>query len=490
MSRVQNTGLRRLVVIFLAGLMCGALAGSGLAQETPNGVLDAAQLLAAGNASMDSGNLADAARNYVQLLDQYPAAAEAYQVHANMGTICTAASEADLDAVEAALPPVDKLNNFDSKFLVGCVYYGRYLRARDDGNLEKARSYFTKTCDVAWAMMWDHPYDLRQTTVVEKVFQMGRELGSAETDVVLAKLMQATTELGSCPATWPAAALLKDQIPAFDSFTAPEDKFDVCEFYRAWAEQAKELGDAQEVRDYYAKARDAAWTLMWAYPENPAQIRSVQTYLESVRSLDPESALMAVALLETKLDEQPPSMTAWAAHFALPALFHELVPDPSQRVDHFTTLLTQRDEPFLTKGLSDPSVKPVYKAWIQYAIGLACQMTQQYDQAKLQYETVIAEYPQGLEPVAAADFGQAWVTSIQNPGDPTKGVAAFDGYIDRHPAGPYTDWALLKIGDIHLEAGNTDAAKTVYEQVIQKYPDYEDIITEATTRLTKCSDGS
>jgi len=476
------------IVLLAVSLTCGLVSARAHAEEGAGDPASSAELLATADAQMEAGDVAGAAQNYVQLLNQHPEAPEVHQVHANMGAICNEATEAELDAVEAALPTLDTLSCFDSKFLIGCFHYGRYLRARDVGDTESARGHFEKTCQAAWNVMWDHPDKVTHATVVEKVFGMAQELGQTETDAVVARLMQAVTELGSCPATWSAKAVLREDPPTLDSFTAAEDKFAVCEFYQAWAEQAKELGEAPEVAEYYTKARDAAWTLMWEYPSHAAQICTVQTYLESAQGLGEAAGKAAAAQLQAALDSAAPSMTAWAGRFALSALFPQFADGAAGLPDQYAALLAQRDAPFITETLGDPGVALLDKAWIEYAIGLLLQKTKQYDAAKARYTTVLEKYPSFLEPVAAADFGLAWITCMENSGEVSARVAALQGYIDRHPAGPYADWALLKIGDVYRESGDPDAAKAVYEQVIDKYPEFDDVILAAQNGLAKCSD--
>jgi hypothetical protein len=429
---------------------------------------DAGSLLYEAEVLREASTPADAIRAYILILDKFPDSPQAKVADDRIAYLLGGRTEAELDAIEAALPPVEDLTDVDGITAIGQFYF---KRAQDAGeaNPEQAGKYLQLIYDIAWDVFTDDLDDDYKSTLLMGYLFAADALGKGtETRAAL------SAHADKIPPSFTSWIIKKDvdgeELP-FEFMTTDKGRESLRKYY---FEKAEEQPNPAAVAAYYMNARDASLSMLFNQPRNVPVLDHTRYYLEAADALGPQAHAEAVAQVEKWIANEPPSIMRWVTRYEL-AMF--LVRFAANGVEahagfrHFETMVDEAEAGVVEAAINDSNIDENVRGLLVCMWGHAFAGTNRIRDAENCYNWVLTFFTNETHAGSSAAYSLALMEQRKHSDDAAVGIAALEEFVREHPGSTYSAEALMAVADAQLRSKDEALATETLARIEREYWD-------------------
>ena len=398
-----------------------------------------------------SGNIAEAAQGYFQVLDRYPDAYEAHLAAAELRETlgdgaagATAAREMATMAEQASAPARKAACEAVLSALGG------------DGEMESLLA------DTAVSAMRAYPNAPESYDFPGYLMASGNEDSQAAAKRI-------TADLPGTLAAWRCAALLTGAEPPLEELASAEARYGLV---RAQSDRAKGRVACDDAKAAGRLVLSVSRRSFWDFPQSAVQARIAPLYADALKELPRAERAPEVMGLMREVNAAPTGVAAWMVRGVL---YDEMVSGAHAWGEASFQKANQMDlaaHGALDGAMADQATDPRDKARIAYYQGLAYfnngwehSAVRCFDEA-LTYpcSDVIREYALYARAYALASIG--WYTTGMDAA-----VEAYQAQLAAHPHGEMAAQALLQLARIYYHFEDYDSGNVFAEEVLRGKPD-------------------
>jgi hypothetical protein len=403
---------------------------------------------------------------YIALIDEHPSSAQARAADSRANYVMKLLDAAELDALEAALPPPEDLKSLNSLVVVGQyhVLRAKQLAASDPAG---AARHVGTVYDMAWRAFEEDLDDHYKKTILEEYLLAADMLGKgAETRRAL------SAHADTLPWTF-ARWLIKAEIdgaePAANVVTSQQGLESIRKYYLLKGRQA---ADPEVASAYYAKCRDLAEFLLSTQPLDVPRFDLAHVYLEAADALGPEAASKAVAHVEAYIESEPLSIMRWIVRYELGIYLVRAGASAAETragFAHFEKILVEADTGIVEAVIRDTSYDVEIRGLLACVWGHAFAGTNRVEEASLFYDWVLQYCTPETHPGASAGYAKAVAFERQHADDPAACTAVYEEFVRDHPSSFYGPEALMRVADTQQKLGDAEGALATLARVKREY---------------------
>lgn len=452
-KRVQVASLRSVAEVFAQMTLA-----AGPEQEDA----DAGIHLMEADTCRESASVPEAVRAYILVLDKHPDTPQAKVADERFNSLLGGRTEAEMDAIETALPALEELTDVDGITAIAQFYFKRATEAAEK-NPEQAGRYFKTIYEIAWPVFEDNLDDSYKTTLLDGYLQVADILEKGkETRAALTKLAD---NLPPCFTSWLIRAEVMGKEPPFEFVGTEQGQAAVRKYY---IDKAKDAKEPEVAAAYYAKCRDVSWQMFMQQPSETPKLDDVLNYLRAAKALGESEHSAAMESVEKWIEMEPLSIKRWIARYEL-AMFMTEYPaseEESQRIFRsFEILVNEAESGIVETAINDASLDENLRGLLVCMWGHTYAGTNRIDDARICYRWVLGQFTNETHAGASASYSLAIMDTRQHYDDPAKGIAALESFADAHPGSRYSAEALMHVADLSMQSKDPELAKEALERV-------------------------
>lgn len=441
---------------------------------------DAGNLLMEADALRETATPADAIRAYILVLDKYPDTPQAKAADERIAYLLGGRTEAEMDAIEAALPSPKELTDVDGITALGQFYFKRAQDAGEE-NPEQAGKYLQLIYDIGWDVFLDDLDDHYKATLLTGYLFAADALGRGEER--RAALSAHANTLEPCFTSWIIKLAIDGEELPYDYVKSEKGRASIRRYY---VENASAQPDPDAVASYYTKARDASWQMLVNQPREVPVFDHTRYYLESAGALGEEQRTAAIARIEEWIANEPLSIMRWVTRYEL-AMFLTREPRSSAEAragfEHFEEMIDEADTGVVEAAINDTRLDENLRGLLVCMWGHAFAGTNRIEEAENCYNWVLTYFTNETHAGSSAAYSLALMEQRKQTGDFAIGMAALEEFVRDHPGSFYSAEALMQIADTQIRSEDTALAKETYERIEREYWD-----TSMGEKARKCAD--
>ncbi|MCC6693999.1 MAG: hypothetical protein IT365_00080 [Candidatus Hydrogenedentes bacterium] len=424
--------------------------------------------LAEADALREQSTPAEAIRAYILVLDQFPDTPQAKAADERIAFLLGGRTEAELDAIEAALPSPKELTNVDGITALGQFYFKRAGDA-GEGNPELAAKYLQLIYDIGWGVFQDDLDDHYKSKLLMGYLFAADALGKGEERRVALSAYANTLE--PCFTSWLIKFELDGKELPFDYVKSEKGRESVRRYY---AEKAGEQSSPAVSASYYAKARDASLQMLIDQPREIPVLDHGRYYLDAAAALGEEQRAAAVARLEAWIANEPLSIMRWVVRYEL-AMFLTGGPATSAEAragfHHFEVMLDEAEKGIVEEAIDNIQIDEGIRGLLVCMWGHANAGTNRIEDAEVCYNWVLTYFTNETHAGSSAAYSLALMEQRKNLDDPAVGVAALEEFARSHPGNNYSGEALMEVAYTQICSDDAALAMQTYERIEKEYWD-------------------
>jgi len=429
---------------------------------------DAATRLADADALREYATIPEAYLAYLDVVDRFPDSPQANSADERIAYLLGGRSEAEMDAIEAALPDVSELESLDGLTVVGHFYF---KRAQDlaASNPEKAGRYLQRIYDIAWPAFEEDLDDEYKSTLIMGYLFAADALGKGAE--ARAALSAHADTLPDCFTAWVIRAMVDGEEPPFEVLTTEQGKDAIRQYY---LEVANGTSDRAVVVEYQTKVRDVSWQMLQEQPFDVPVFGHARFYLDASDVLGSAERAEAVGQVARWIEATPLSAYRWVVRYELAEFLVTSQPTGAEARlarKQFEAMIREAGSGMLETAINDVSIDENIRGLLVCVWGHAHAGVNQVSDAEVCYDWVLDYFTNETHAGTSAAFSMAQMEQRKHPDDLSVGIAAMEAFIEQHPGSFYSAEALMEVAERYERSEDSVMARQTYERIEKEYWD-------------------